>query len=421
MADQSRVKIAEKSRRVGLSWADAADAALQAAMTDGMDTWYIGFNKEMAEAYIKDVAFWAKAYGLVSGAVEEDVFEDEEKDILIYRVRFASGYNVTALSSRPANLRAKKGRIAIDEAAFHDDLAELLKAAIAILMWGGKVAIWSTHNGVDNHFNELIEACKAGNLNYSHHKITLDDALRDGLYQRICLIQGTPWTLEGEFEWRKQLYLDYGIAATEELDCEPFQAWAGKVFNQDWFELVETVPDGGAECRFWDLAATEADVRRDACLTSGVLMRRVGEVYYVLDVIAEQLGPAEANDLILETAIADGRLCLVRWELEGGSAGKRDEYQLMNLLEGFDAEAVKPLGDKVTRAKPMASDAKRGNVKLLRGHWNANYLKWMHAFPDGKIKDPVDASSGCYSVLESHTAIEFRSTGKRCTARASWF
>jgi predicted phage terminase large subunit-like protein len=414
------VKICDKSRRVGLSWADAADAALLAASAEGMDTWYIGFNKEMAENYIKDVAFWAKAYGLVAGAVEEDVFEDEEKDILIYRVRFASGFNVTALSSRPANLRAKKGRIAIDEAAFHDDLEELLKAAIAILMWGGRVAIWSTHNGVDHPFNQLIEKCKIGELNYSHHKITLDDALQDGLYKRICLIQGIPWSLEGEFEWRKQLYLDYGIAATEELDCEPFQAGAGKVFNQDWFEVVDSIPESGVECRFWDLAATEADVRRDACLTSGVKMRRVGDTYYVLDMIAQQVGPAEANDLIQETAIADGRLCLVRWELEGGSAGLRDEYQLSQLLDGFDAEAVKPLGDKVTRAKPMASDTKRGNVKLLRAGWNANYLKWLHAFPDGKIKDPVDASSGCHSVLEQYAAITFQSTGKRGATRASW-
>ena len=35
----------------------------------------------------------------------------------------------------------------IDEAAFHDDLPELLKAALAFTMWGGVVRVISTHNG----------------------------------------------------------------------------------------------------------------------------------------------------------------------------------------------------------------------------------------------------------------------------------
>src|SRR5262249_29076661 len=32
---------------------------------------------------------------------------------------------------------------------------------------------------------------------------------------------------------------------------------AGKVFNRAWFAVVEAVPAGGEEVRFWDFAATE--------------------------------------------------------------------------------------------------------------------------------------------------------------------
>jgi len=53
-----------------------------------------------------------------------------------------------------ANLRGKQGRVIIDEAAFHDNLEELLKAALALLMWGGEVRIISTHNG--DHFRAPI-------------------------------------------------------------------------------------------------------------------------------------------------------------------------------------------------------------------------------------------------------------------------
>ncbi|MGZ6244000.1 MAG: hypothetical protein ACXWN9_15635, partial [Candidatus Binataceae bacterium] len=41
IADDAAVKVAEKSRRVGITWAEAADAALSAAATAGMDTWYL--------------------------------------------------------------------------------------------------------------------------------------------------------------------------------------------------------------------------------------------------------------------------------------------------------------------------------------------------------------------------------------------
>lgn len=394
--------MAEKSRRIGLSWADAADSALCAASSNGSDTWYLGYNREMSEQYVIDVAFWAKAYGLAAAKVEEFVLEDEDNDILAFRVRFASGHKVTALSSRPSNLRAKKGRIRIDEAAFHDDLSGLLKAAIAILMWGGSVAVWSTHNGVDNDFNCLIEQIKSGELDYSLHKTTLDDALSDGLYKRICMVEGSQWTVEAQEKWRTQLYKDYGIAASEELDCLPFSAQAGKVFDRTWFEIVDTVPSGGQIVRFWDLAATSADLKKDAFFTAGVKMKKVNGIYYIMDAIALQVSPAAADELIVRTACFDTPNVEVNWELEGGSAGKRDEVHLRSLLSGFDAHAVRPLGDKVKRSVALASDAKRGNVKLLRGDWNERYLNAIHAF-DGTSKpltnDFADASSGAYNEL----------------------
>ena len=51
IADESPLKIAEKSRRTGITWAEAADAVLTASKSKaarGTDHFYVGSNKEMA-------------------------------------------------------------------------------------------------------------------------------------------------------------------------------------------------------------------------------------------------------------------------------------------------------------------------------------------------------------------------------------
>ena len=360
----------------------------------------------MARQYIEDVAYWAKAYNLVCSGIECAI-EDEDKDILAYTIRFASGHTVTALSSRPANLRSKKGRIRIDEAAFHNDLEELIKAALAITMWGGKVAIWSTHNGKDNYFNQLIEKCKTKELDYSYHRYDLNTAISDGLYRRICLMSNQHWSIKLELEWIDQLRKDYGINAREELDCIPFEAkGAGSVFKREWFEVVNQVPAGGRIVRFWDLAASS---KISACYTAGVKMKKVDGIIYVMDAIAEQFEPAKTNDLLKSTAKLDTVNTKIAWELEGGSSGPRDQVRIRELLEGFNCAGIRPRESKIVRASHFASAALRSEVRLLRGDWNEQYLDALYHF-DGsskpKITDLTDASSGAYSFLDSQKIIQ---------------
>lgn len=224
-ADLSPVKVMEKSRRVGLSWAEAADCVTLAASGSGMDCWYIGYNKDMAIEFILDCAQWAAHLSAFAAAIEigEEVFNDgdEDKAVLTYSIKFASGNRITALSSRPANLRGKQGRVIIDEAAFHEKLDELLKAALALLIWGGQLRIISTHNGDTNPFNELIKDVRAGKFPYALHRITFDEALFEGLYHRICDKLGNTWSIEAEAAWRLEIRASYGSSAEEELDCVP--------------------------------------------------------------------------------------------------------------------------------------------------------------------------------------------------------
>jgi phage FluMu gp28-like protein len=224
VADTSRVRVWEKSRRIGASWTCASEAALEAARTNGDDTWYIGYNKEMAEEFIDDVGNWSRAYRIAASSVAEDILADNEREILTYLIRFSSGHRVTALSSRPTNLRGKQGRVIIDEAAFHDHMGELLKSGFAVLMWGGRVDILSTHNGVDSEFNKLVDDIRSERKGYSLHKTTIDDAIADGLCQRIFMTTGVQWSPEAESNWLGALLDDYGDAADEELRCVPMRS-----------------------------------------------------------------------------------------------------------------------------------------------------------------------------------------------------
>lgn len=230
--DESEVKIAEKSRRTGLTWAEAASNVITASKPKrrgGRNVFYVGSRQEMALEYIAAASLFAKAFNQLAGAVSEAIFKDEDgnKDILSYTIRFPnSGFKITALSSRPSNLRGMQGDVVIDEAAFHDSLHELLKAAMALTMWGARVRIISTHNGVDNEYNQYVQDARAGRKPYSVHRITLDDALADGVFKRICYVTGQKWSPEAEAAWRQKTIDNAPSkeAADEEYFCVPSQS-----------------------------------------------------------------------------------------------------------------------------------------------------------------------------------------------------
>ncbi len=221
-----QVLLVEKSRRIGLTWGLAAYAVLRAGRqkgAGGMDVMYISYSREMTREFIDACAMWARAFDIAANAAEEVLFEqdDADKAINAFRIKFASGFEIMALSSAPRGLRGKQGVVIIDEAAFVDDLAQLMKAALAFLMWGGQVVLSSTHDGADNDFNALIQDVLAGRSKYAHMRIDFDQALLEGLYQRICLVTGKDWSAAGEAVWRQGIIDFYGDGADEELFCVP--------------------------------------------------------------------------------------------------------------------------------------------------------------------------------------------------------
>ena len=225
--DMSNIRFCVKPRRVGFSWGCiAAEGALEAAAQHGMNQYYMGYNMGMAAENIGDALTFAKAYGMAHSAIdigrEREVIGDKKQDITRFRLTFASGHIYEALSSSPWNWRGRQGHAHIDEAAFHRNLHEVIKGALAFLMWGGRVDIISTHNSEENDFFELQEDIISGKLpNWSLHKFNFDDAIAEGFYKRICLVTGKVWSIENEQKWRQEQFNSYPNQedANEELLC----------------------------------------------------------------------------------------------------------------------------------------------------------------------------------------------------------
>ena len=222
--DPSPIKIAEKTRRCGLTWAEAADAALTASVAQGArHHLYSGANKEMAAEFIAACAAWAKLYGAATSGVEESLFETDAGAVSTYVLRFATGRRIRALSSSPVAIRGRQANVTIDEAAFHPDLHALLAAALPLRVWGAKIRIISTHNSVDVPYYDLVEQSRSRRLPYSLHSYPLDYCLDDGLYKRVCLVSGQTWSPEAEVKWAADLRAGSPTPeyAAEEYDCVP--------------------------------------------------------------------------------------------------------------------------------------------------------------------------------------------------------
>jgi len=220
--DESLLKIWEKGRRTGASWTEALNSDLHTQGKKGQNTYYLSYNKDMTRQFIADCKFWAEIIHEAAGEIEEEIIEENGSSFTVYRIRFLNGREIVGLPSVGYAIRSKKGRIILDEAAFTKDFNEIKKAALALLMWEGSYSIISTHNGDDSDFCLFLNDIKSGKeKNWSVHRTTFNDAVKQGLYKRICLVRGKEWTEEGEKEWIGYIRDIYKDNVEEELDVIP--------------------------------------------------------------------------------------------------------------------------------------------------------------------------------------------------------
>jgi phage FluMu gp28-like protein len=187
LADQSRLKIAEKSRRIGWTYTQAYEDVRDAAKSKdqgGMDVWFTSADLSAAREYILYCKQWAQVLNVAAKDLGEIVL-DKDDDVKAFCIEFSSGFRINALSSNPKGFRSKGGKVIIDEYGFHEQDNELWKAAAPSITWGYPIRVFSTHNGKHCRFFRMVEDAKRKDSKWSLHRVTLFDAVEDGLVGRI--------------------------------------------------------------------------------------------------------------------------------------------------------------------------------------------------------------------------------------------
>lgn len=409
IADSAQVKVCEKSRRVGITWAEAGDRALAAASRAGMDTWYIGYNKDMALEFVTVAAEWARRFNRAARAIEEIAIDNETRDILAYRIRFASGHKIVALSSRPANLRGKQGCAVIDEAAFHDDLPGLLKAALAFTMWGGTVRVISTHNGAENAFNQLVADIRAGRLPYSLHRIDFDTAVSQGLYRKICRTLGRTWTPGDEARWRAEIVEYYRDNADEELFCVP-RANSGAFLSSALIEsrMRPEIPvlRWEAEAEFAERPEEIRNRAADDFIESQVVPAMARLDPALASCFGEDFGRSGDLTVIWPLQIAAGLVRRTPFVIELRNIPFRQQEQILfyivDRLPRLVAGAMDARGNGQYLAEiAMQRYGSRISQVMLSADWyRDNMPRYKAAFEDGAIEIPRDAD-----ILADHRSL----------------
>ena len=175
----------------------------------------------------------------------------------------------------------------------------------------------------------------------------------------------------------------------------------GGIFDRSWFTKFLDFPpvEVIARYRAWDLAATDTPTSKE---TAGILMSRTLTGQFVVEhAIHGKWTPGPRDGVILQAAMLDGESTRVLIEEEPGSGGITQNSALIRMLAGYRAESVKVTGDKFVRAGALASQAEAGNVTLVRGRWNHDFLEQLHvASPEGDMLiDMMDAASLAFNRL----------------------
>ncbi len=225
-------------------------------------------------------------------------------------------------------------------------------------------------------------------------------------------------------EFYEQVASQYSLRMQQqELEGE-FVDFEGLLFTRDWFDFKQAgdVKNIAEWVRYWDKAGTaeiEGGKKTKSAYSVGVLMGRTKDnVFYIRDVVRGRWSALDREDHIEKTAVQDAaRYGQVQiWvEQEPGSGGKESAQATIRRLAGYNVRADKITGDKITRGQPFVAQSEAGNIWLVEGDWNQDWLDEICAVPEGRHMDQYDASVGAFnklSIRKGHARLFRRMLGE---------
>jgi phage FluMu gp28-like protein len=291
--DESRLKIAEKSRQIGWTWATAYGLIRRKARKDArLDAWISSRDDIQARLFLEDCKAFAGLVNLAAKDLGEQVIDDGGHSA--YVLAMANSLRLHSMSSNPDAQAGKRGDRVLDEFALHPDPRKLYSIAYPGITWGGSLEIFSTHRGSANFFNGLIREIREGGnpKGFSLHRVTLQDALDQGFLYKL---QSKLPPDDPRQEMDEAAYFDFVRAGCsdeesfqQEFMCNPADD-AGAFLEYDLIASCQyrpgdawQTPEPGGE---WFVGV---DVGRDHDLTVIWVLQKLGGVFYTREVVELQ-------------------------------------------------------------------------------------------------------------------------------------
>jgi len=238
--DGSRFKIGLWARQTGKSFACAAEA-VRHAMTHPGALWVIlSAGERQALEFMRKAKAWARAFDFAL-AQENGAHTAHGSVLKNAEIVFKNASRMIALPANAATARGYSGNLILDEFASHENPDEIWRAiypSISNPLSGGQklLRIVSTPNGKTNKFYELF---KNAPRHYARHKITLSQAVAQGLpvdieqlRQGIADPDGWAQEYECEFSDIASVFLSHALLQS----CESAEA------SLDWDEATLEQP-----------------------------------------------------------------------------------------------------------------------------------------------------------------------------------
>lgn len=313
--DDSRLKLMEKGRQIGMSWATAYRLVRNKSARDSrLDAWISSRDDLQARLFKEDCNSFA---GILQTAAQDlgQLVIDPEKSISAYVLQFASGVRINSMSSNPDAQAGKRGDRVLDEFALHPDPRKLYSIAYPGITWGGSMEIISTHRGSANFFNQLvIEIKHKGNpKGISLHTVTLQRALDDGFLGKLQVKLPVDDPRQDMDEADYFNFIKAGCpdeeTFNEEFMCQPSDD-AGAFMSYSLIDGIKYKPTESWEFTLAQLAACKnplflgGDIGRRKDLTTFWVNEQVGGLNLTRKVVKLQRVPFSEQEEILYQLLA---------------------------------------------------------------------------------------------------------------------
>jgi len=186
-------------------------------------------------------------------------------------------------------------------------------------------------------------------------------------------------------------------ASAAQLEQRPTPREGG-LFKVDKIQTIDAVPDEEINwCRAWDLAATDGG----GAYTAGVLVgwRVEARRVIIADVRRARMGPDGVRKMVESAADFDGDDVPISLPQDPGQAGKAQARDFVVRLAGYRVRIEPQSGSKETRAEPLAAQMEAGNVDIVTGAWNRDFIEELRHFPRSVYKDQADAASSGFNAV----------------------